>query len=690
MYKNFYFKHFFKKGLLTFGLLFAFCIANAQSLVWKNSVTGTSTSANGRAPQASHRYTRTVYLVAAGELSAGGIDAGKVLKAIGFNYNAASTTAAVGTLKIYLQNTADVSYSKGTSWATAISTMTKVSDAAATIPTAATANFVFENGNTFTYTGGAMYVAFEWLNLEGTLGSSKTAYCNSSTTNTGAVDGLYSAFSTSGTTPSDNISSNNFRPATRFAYELLNNDAKVSNIYAMSTAPVNEGKQNISARITNEGINPIYNLNVTLTISGANSFINTKTISLPVETPIESGAGYNINFDEFIPVNQGHNTITVTINGTDDDNSNNTENVTQEVILGLFSYNLGTVISSNGGSSSQNYKYAVKYTANGTVYPRAARFLLSTNATVVGHQLKANWYNANWELMGESEVYTAIAGDQGKLVTLYFNEKNVPVPNIGGSTDFYVSIQLVSVPPDDPASNTTPKAKLAVYFMGRQNELETPAMAGTYFSGVTITPPTGLAASSSKPTIEAITTLATLPVNISTFTAKLNNGKVALHWTVGTEKNVNHYEIERSSNGIDFVKAAQVTANGAAIYNTIDDKPTLGINYYRLKGVDNDGTLSPFNELRVIKIMSLNAKEALVYPNPIVGSTINIGLSGYTKGAYAYKLTDVSGKLIQKGSFANSGSESSAIMVTNGLPAGTYLLQIINGREIIQSKLIKQ
>ncbi len=181
-----------------------------------------------------------------------------------------------------------------------------------------------------------------------------------------------------------------------------------------------------------------------------------------------------------------------------------------------------------------------------------------------------------------------------------------------------------------------------------------------------------------------------LPVNIKTFNAKLNNGKVNLTWTVGTETNVNHYEVERSANGKDFIKVATVTALGAANYSASDASPLIGINYYRLKGVDNDGTLSLFDELRSVKLTTLENSNVVVYPNPLAGNTINVSLSNYAGGDYKYKLLDAIGKVVQQGTINNNGSETSAITVSNSLNKGIYLLQLVAGDQVIQSKLVKR
>src|SRR5690606_10919261 len=47
----------------------------------------------------------------------------------------------------------------------------------------------------------------------------------------------------------------------------------------------------------------------------------------------------------------------------------------------------------------------------------------------------------------------------------------------------------------------------------------------------------------------------TLPVKLSSFTAKKENTKAVLNWGTEQEKNVSHFVIERSLNGTDFTDA---------------------------------------------------------------------------------------------------------------------------------------
>jgi len=80
-----------------------------------------------------------------------------------------------------------------------------------------------------------------------------------------------------------------------------------------------------------------------------------------------------------------------------------------------------------------------------------------------------------------------------------------------------------------------------------------------------------------------------LPVNFTGFYAKKINSGVALTWNVATELNVSGYEVQRSTNGNDFVKIGFVNANQSPSYSFTDNKP-FDVAYYRIKSIDIDGS----------------------------------------------------------------------------------------------------
>ena len=179
-----------------------------------------------------------------------------------------------------------------------------------------------------------------------------------------------------------------------------------------------------------------------------------------------------------------------------------------------------------------------------------------------------------------------------------------------------------------------------------------------------------------------------LPVTVKSFTAKLANNRTQLNWTVGTEDNVRGYVIERSQNGVDFDKVAELKASKANTYTTVDAAPQVGLNYYRLKTIDNDGTSSLYGSLQTVKVEALTAQGVKIYPNPVQDGNVNVMMTGYPAGSYSYKLVNTAGKVVQQGQVNFDGVN--AVTFTTNASAGLYVLSLANGNVKVQTKLIKK
>jgi hypothetical protein len=203
-----------KKSLLSLLFIVSF-FGYAQQYVSVLPTNG-STSGLSRAPQGTQRYIRTCYVISQAEITASGLPNSSVLNAISFEYLTAQNAATTGTLKVYLENTTDATYLKtSTTWTNVITGMTLAHNAATTIP-AATGfwDIPFSGGSSFTYTGGGIYVAFEYENVSGSIATSgNVALCNN--TNIGS---LRNATSTTTMPAALGATASNFRPSTRFAY----------------------------------------------------------------------------------------------------------------------------------------------------------------------------------------------------------------------------------------------------------------------------------------------------------------------------------------------------------------------------------------------------------------------------------------------------------------------------------------
>lgn len=195
-----------------------------------------STSGNSRAPQGSQRYARTVYIITATEMTASGLSNGDVINSIGFNYSTAQNISTNGNFIVYMENTSDVTNTKSTTWSTAISTMTVVSNSSITIPSqTGQVNFPFSGGSSFTYTGGSIYIAFEYQNPSSPIATTpNVALC--STTLTG---GLKSGQST--TALPTTIAASNWRPET-----FLGKNVVCASPSGLTVSSITENSANVS------------------------------------------------------------------------------------------------------------------------------------------------------------------------------------------------------------------------------------------------------------------------------------------------------------------------------------------------------------------------------------------------------------------------------------------------------------
>jgi len=118
---------------------------------------------------------------------------------------------------------------------------------------------------------------------------------------------------------------------------------------------------------------------------------------------------------------------------------------------------------------------------------------------------------------------------------------------------------------------------------------------------------------------------ATIPVELTSFSANVVGLGVELSWTTATEVNNQGFEIQRSEDGISFSNIGFVPGFGTTTepksYSYTDQSVTSETHYYRLKQIDFDGsfTYSDVAEVEVFlpTVFSLEQN----YPNPFNPST---------------------------------------------------------------------
>ncbi|UYZ59403.1 hypothetical protein [Hymenobacter latericus] len=95
-------------------------------------------------------------------------------------------------------------------------------------------------------------------------------------------------------------------------------------------------------------------------------------------------------------------------------------------------------------------------------------------------------------------------------------------------------------------------------------------------------------------TVNGCATAAPLPVELASFNARYVGKQVQLQWVTASEKNSASFAVERSTDGktFDVVTTVRAAGNSSARreYSAVDNNMRPGLNYYRLKQTDLDGT----------------------------------------------------------------------------------------------------
>nr|MBP6687185.1 T9SS type A sorting domain-containing protein [Lacibacter sp.] len=189
----------------------------------------------------------------------------------------------------------------------------------------------------------------------------------------------------------------------------------------------------------------------------------------------------------------------------------------------------------------------------------------------------------------------------------------------------------------------------------------------------------------------SITVSSTLPVQLLSFNGRMQSNAAILNWRTATEINSSHFIIERSTNGTDFIAAGNVTASGntsiETAYTFTDAAVTGGINYYRIKIIDLDGTWS---YSLVIKLYAGNNREKLIAsPNPFQ-RILNIQFTVQQRGEAYIRMFDQHGRIVYTAT-RTLATGTNAIGLTNlpELPAGVYLLEVRSGSIKATHQLIK-
>ncbi len=175
-----------------------------------------------------------------------------------------------------------------------------------------------------------------------------------------------------------------------------------------------------------------------------------------------------------------------------------------------------------------------------------------------------------------------------------------------------------------------------------------------------------------------------MSVNLLGFSLTLEKKSqgIRLLWSTASEMDNTGFEIQKINNDGTWEKIGWLAGVGHSSalqnYSFLDTKPHDGINIYRLKQIDYDGSI---NYSDVNNIIYKEEKHILkLYPNPTKG---HINIYSPFEEYCAYKLYDNIGKLVHSGII----NHDSLIQLPT-LPKGLYILSLWNGNKFVKKSIV--
>lgn len=162
---------------------------------------------------------------------------------------------------------------------------------------------------------------------------------------------------------------------------------------------------------------------------------------------------------------------------------------------------------------------------------------------------------------------------------------------------------------------------------------------------------------------------------------------VAVQWGTASEENANFFEVQRSSDGVNFRALGQVNARGTTQvpqdYYFQDARPLPGWSYYRLRQQDMDGT-AVYSQVMALHLATSAGIELVVWPNPWSGGELVFQVDERVMYNRVV-VRDMLGRIVWQQALVGGAQQTLQIAE---LPVGLYALCLYQGVNLVANTLV--
>lgn len=184
-----------------------------------------------------------------------------------------------------------------------------------------------------------------------------------------------------------------------------------------------------------------------------------------------------------------------------------------------------------------------------------------------------------------------------------------------------------------------------------------------------------------------------LPLIINQFNGNYADGLIQLGWNTYSEINIDHFDVERSTDGTNFRQIGRVTTvsgqlNSNINYKYLDITAQRGTNYYRLAMVDNNGNYT-YSKSIMVNVDIKGISVMIVYPNPF-SRRVQIRINSDKAEKVAINIINSNGVLMStQEAHTQVGDNNIAISKVDNLPGGVYFIEVVSSTRSLKTKVMK-
>lgn len=169
-----------------------------------------------------------------------------------------------------------------------------------------------------------------------------------------------------------------------------------------------------------------------------------------------------------------------------------------------------------------------------------------------------------------------------------------------------------------------------------------------------------------------------LPIQLVSFTANWQNNNPVLHWQVASIMGIDIFEVQWSTDGINFSTISRVTADAQKKQYQFVHPNAVAVNYYRIVTIERTGERSVSKVVRLAKTANGEGQVVVINPNPVQAANpvIRLNLLDAESGEVIVNVYNATGVLQYQFGKQLQHENTVIVRINKALPAGMYMVWV--------------